>query len=59
MLKGIDPLLTPALLQVLAAMGHGDETVLTSALQPDANVIVIVIVIVIVKKSVIAEARRA
>ncbi len=55
MLKGIDPLLTPALLQVLAAMGHGDETVLTSALQPDANVIVIVIV----KKSVIAEARRA
>ena len=53
MLKGIDPLLTPALLQVLAAMGHGDETVLTRALQPDANVIVIV------KKSVIAEARRA
>ena len=51
MLKGIDPLLTPALLQVLAAMGHGDETVLTRALQPDANVIV--------KKSVIAEARRA
>jgi L-fucose mutarotase len=27
-LKGIDPLLTPELLQVMAAMGHGDELVL-------------------------------
>ena len=31
MLKGIDPLLTPDLLQVLAAMGHGDEIVLADA----------------------------
>lgn len=31
MLKGIDPLLTPELLQVLAAMGHGDEIVLADA----------------------------
>jgi L-fucose mutarotase len=31
MLKGIDPLLTPALLQVLAAMGHGDEIVIADA----------------------------
>ena len=28
MLKGIDPLLSPDLLQVLANMGHGDEIVL-------------------------------
>jgi L-fucose mutarotase len=28
MLKGLDPLLTPDLLQVMAAMGHGDELVL-------------------------------
>ena len=31
MLKGIDPLLTPGLLQVLAAMGHGDEIVVADA----------------------------
>jgi L-fucose mutarotase len=31
MLKGIDPLLTPELLQVLAAMGHGDEIVVADA----------------------------
>ena len=28
MLKGIDPLLGPELLQILAAMGHGDEIVI-------------------------------
>lgn len=31
MLKGIDPLLTPELLKVLAEMGHGDEIVLADA----------------------------
>lgn len=31
MLKGIDPLLTPDLLQVLAQMGHGDEIVVADA----------------------------
>ncbi len=31
MLKGIDPLLTPALLKVLAKMGHGDEIVIADA----------------------------
>lgn len=31
MLKGIDPLLTPALLKVLAEMGHGDEIVVADA----------------------------
>jgi len=31
MLKGIDPRLSPALLQMLAAMGHGDEIVLADA----------------------------
>ena len=31
MLKGIDPLLTPDLLKVLAEMGHGDEIVLADA----------------------------
>ena len=31
MLKGIDPLLTPALLHVLAEMGHGDEIVIADA----------------------------
>jgi len=31
MLKGIDPLLSPALLQVLAEMGHGDEIVIADA----------------------------
>jgi len=31
MLKGIDPLLTPELLKILAEMGHGDEIVLADA----------------------------
>jgi L-fucose mutarotase len=31
MLKGIDPLLSPQLLKVLAEMGHGDEIVLADA----------------------------
>jgi L-fucose mutarotase len=31
MLKGIDPLLTPGLLKVLAEMGHGDEIVIADA----------------------------
>ncbi len=31
MLKGIDPLLSPDLLRVLAAMGHGDEIVIADA----------------------------
>jgi L-fucose mutarotase len=31
MLKGIDPLLTPELLRVLAEMGHGDELVVADA----------------------------
>lgn len=31
MLKGIDPLLTPELLWVLASMGHGDEIVIADA----------------------------
>jgi L-fucose mutarotase len=31
MLKGIDPLLSPELLKVLAEMGHGDEIVMADA----------------------------
>ena len=31
MLRGIDPLLTPDLLKVLAEMGHGDEIVVADA----------------------------
>jgi L-fucose mutarotase len=31
MLKGIDPLLTPELLRLLAEMGHGDEIVIADA----------------------------
>jgi L-fucose mutarotase len=31
MLKGIDPLLTPELLRVLAEMGHGDEILVADA----------------------------
>jgi L-fucose mutarotase/ribose pyranase (RbsD/FucU family) len=31
MLKGINPLLTPELLKVLAEMGHGDEIVIADA----------------------------
>ena len=38
MLKGIDPVLGPDLLRVLAAMGHGDEIVIADANFPaDAN----------------------
>ena len=38
MLKGIDPLLGPDLLRVLAAMGHGDELVIVDANFPaEAN----------------------
>jgi L-fucose mutarotase len=33
-LKGIDPLLSPDLLHILASMGHGDEIVLVDALYP-------------------------
>ena len=38
MLKNIDPLLTPELLEVLAAMGHGDDLVLCDANFPAASV---------------------
>ena len=38
MLKGISPLLSPALLAVLAEMGHGDEIVLADANFPCASV---------------------
>src|SRR6478735_9188406 len=34
MLKGIDPVLTPDLLWVLAAMGHGDDLALVDANHP-------------------------
>ena len=34
MLKNLDPLLTPDLLQVLRAMGHGDEIVIVDANYP-------------------------
>lgn len=37
MLKGINPLLGPDLLHVLAAMGHGDEIVLADANYPCAS----------------------
>lgn len=38
MLKGIDPLIGPDLLRVLARMGHGDEIVLADANFPSATV---------------------
>ena len=38
MLKGIDPLLGPDLLHVLAMMGHGDEIVIVDANFPAASV---------------------
>ncbi|WP_347265931.1 RbsD/FucU domain-containing protein [Paracoccus sp. (in: a-proteobacteria)] len=38
MLKGIDPLIAPDLLRVLAAMGHGDEIVIADANFPAASV---------------------
>ena len=34
MLKGIDPVLTPDLLRLLAAMGHGDDLALVDANHP-------------------------
>ena len=37
MLKGLDPLLTPELLHVLAAMGHGDELVLVDRNYPSVS----------------------
>ena len=37
MLKGLDPLLGPDLIQVLAAMGHGDEIALVDANFPAAS----------------------
>ena len=37
MLKGIDPLLSPELLKVLAEMGHGDEIVMADANFPAAS----------------------
>jgi L-fucose mutarotase len=37
MLKGIDPLLNPELLQALAAMGHGDEIAIVDANFPAAS----------------------
>ncbi len=36
MLKGIDPLLGPELLEILAAMGHGDELAIVDANFPAA-----------------------
>lgn len=38
MLKAIDPLLTPDLLWVLAAMGHGDDLVLVDGNHPAAAI---------------------
>jgi L-fucose mutarotase len=38
MLKGIDPLLTPELLWVLAAMGHGDDLALVDSNHPAERV---------------------
>ncbi|MBS0560792.1 MAG: fucose-binding protein [Proteobacteria bacterium] len=38
MLKGIDPVLTPDLLWVLAAMGHGDDLALVDANHPAARI---------------------
>ena len=37
MLKGIDPILSPDLLQVLRAMGHGDEIAIVDANFPAAS----------------------
>lgn len=37
MLKGIDPMIGPDLLRVLARMGHGDEIVLADANFPSAS----------------------
>lgn len=38
MLKGIDPILSPELLFVLAAMGHGDELAIVDANFPAASI---------------------
>ena len=38
MLKGIDPLLTPDLLWLLASMGHGDDVALVDAKHPGERV---------------------
>ena len=38
MLKGIDPLLTPDLLWLLASMGHGDDVALVDANHPAERV---------------------
>jgi L-fucose mutarotase len=38
MLKGLDPLLTPELLEVMAAMGHGDELILADCNFPSDSV---------------------
>src|SRR5579871_4464052 len=38
MLKGLDPLLSPDLLQILRAMGHGDEIVIVDANFPSASI---------------------
>jgi L-fucose mutarotase len=38
MLKGLDPVLSPDLLHVLAAMGHGDEVVVADGNFPAARV---------------------
>lgn len=37
MLKGVDPLLSPELLRVLRAMGHGDEIAVVDANYPAAS----------------------
>ena len=37
MLKGIDPILSPELLKILAEMGHGDEIILADAHFPGAT----------------------
>jgi L-fucose mutarotase len=37
MLKGVDPLLLPELLQMLASMGHGDEIAIVDANFPAAS----------------------
>lgn len=38
MLKGLDPLLAPDLLHVLAAMGHGDDIALVDANHPATSI---------------------
>ena len=38
MLKGLDPLLGPDLLHILAAMGHGDELVIADANFPSVSI---------------------